>query len=93
MFDESLRSAETIYVPMHDWADIPRAARQLNCPLVEVIEMICDTRLPRVGRHVQRYGFAAIFAIWRAEQVAKTRSQPNSSQCRKAFQGAKCSAS
>ncbi len=60
LLDDLLRGAETVYVPMHHWADIPTAAWQLNCRLVEIIEMIRDGRLPRIGRHVQRHGFASI---------------------------------
>ncbi|MTH60906.1 TniQ family protein [Paracoccus litorisediminis] len=60
LLDDLLCGAETVYVPMHHWTDIPTAARHLNCRLVEIIEMIRDGRLPRIGRHVQRQGFASI---------------------------------
>jgi len=60
LLEHLLLGAETIYVPMHGWSDIPAAARALNCSLAEIIAMIRDGRLPRLGRYVQRQGFASI---------------------------------
>lgn len=60
LLDRLLLGAETIYVPMHGWVDISAAARALNRSPAEIIAMIHGGRLPRLGRYVQREGFASI---------------------------------
>ncbi|MEI4474218.1 hypothetical protein [Frigidibacter sp. MR17.24] len=58
--DRLLTGAEAVYVTMHGWADLGDTARILEKPLAEILEMVLDSRLGRVGKHALRQGFASI---------------------------------
>jgi hypothetical protein len=61
-----LSGAFPIYVPMHDWCDIPTAAQRLRIRPGMIVKMIESRRLQRVGKHLGRDGYQAIL-VDRAE--------------------------
>lgn len=60
LIDELLLGAEPIYVAMHDWCSLDDASRRLQMTFPEIIEYIRSGRLVRVGKYLQRSGFASV---------------------------------
>lgn len=58
--DSLLAGAEAVYVPMHDWCDIAKAAQRLKIRPGEIVGMIEARQLSRVGKHLGRDGYTAI---------------------------------
>jgi hypothetical protein len=55
-----LTGAEPIYLPMHDWCDIPKAAQRLRISPGMIVALILDRKLARVGRYVGKDGYTSI---------------------------------
>lgn len=55
-----LTGAEPIYLPMHDWCDIPKAAQRLRISPGTIVGLILDRKLARVGRYVGKEGYTSI---------------------------------
>ena len=60
LIDDLLLGAEPIYVAMHDWCSLGEASVRLRMTLPEIIESIRSGQLARVGRYLQRSGFASV---------------------------------
>lgn len=60
LIDDLLLGAEPIYVAMHDWCSLGEASVRLRMTLPETIESIRSGRLARVGKYLQRSGFASV---------------------------------
>lgn len=60
LIDELLLGAEPIYVAMHDWCSLDEASDRLQRTFPEIIEDIRSGRLARVGKYLQRSGFASV---------------------------------
>lgn len=57
---ELLLGAELIYVAMHDWCSLGEASSRLQMTFPEIIEHVRSGRLARVGKYLQRSGFASV---------------------------------
>jgi hypothetical protein len=55
-----LTGAEPIYLPMHDWCDIPKAAQRLRISPGTIVALILERKLARVGRYVGKEGYTSI---------------------------------
>lgn len=60
LIDNLLLGAEPIYVAMHDWCSLGDASHRLQRSFPEIIEHIRSGRLARVGKYLQRSGFASV---------------------------------
>lgn len=60
LIDDLLLGAEPIYVAMHDWGSLNEASSRLQMTFPEIIEHVRSGRLARVGRYLQRSGFASV---------------------------------
>jgi len=60
LIDELLLGAEPIYVAMHDWCSLGEASDRLQMTFPEIIEHVRSGRLARVGKYLQRSGFASV---------------------------------
>lgn len=60
MIDDLLLGAEPIYVAMHDWCSLGEASAKLQMTFPEIIEHIRLGKLARVGKYLQRSGFASV---------------------------------
>lgn len=60
LIDDLLIGAEPIYVAMHDWCGLGGASARLEMTFPEIVESIRSGRLERVGKYVQRSGFASV---------------------------------
>ncbi len=58
--DGLLVGAEAIYVPMHQWHDLPKASQRLRIMPGQILRMIETRQITRIGRHLSRDGYAAI---------------------------------
>lgn len=58
--DSLLNGATPIYVQRQGWTDIPAAAQRLKLRPGEIIKMIEDKRLNRVGKHLGKDGYPSI---------------------------------
>lgn len=57
---DMLTGAEPIYLPMHDWCDIPKAAQRLRIGPGAIVALILDRKVARVGRYVGKEGYTSI---------------------------------
>lgn len=57
---DMLTGAEPIYLPMHDWCDIPKAAQRLRIGPGAIVALILDRQVARVGRYVGKEGYTSI---------------------------------
>lgn len=73
--DSLLTGAEPIYVPMHNWADIPKAAQRLKISPGQIVGLIEKDRLRRVGKHMGRDGYAAILVT--TDEVERLLERPD----------------
>jgi len=60
LIDDLLLGAEPIYVTMHDWCSLSEAAVRLRTAFPDLVEDIRSGRLVRVGKYLQRSGFASV---------------------------------
>lgn len=60
LVDDLLLGAELIYVAMHDWCSVGEASSRLQVTFPEIIEHVRSGRLARVGKYLQRSGFASV---------------------------------
>ncbi|MDF3606391.1 hypothetical protein PE067_09705 [Paracoccus sp. DMF-8] len=60
LVDDLLLGAEPIYVAMHDWCSLSEAAVRLRTTFPDLVEDIRSGRMVRVGKYLQRSGFAAV---------------------------------
>lgn len=60
LIDDLLLGAEPIYVAMHDWCSLGEASSRLQMTFSEIIEDVSSGRLARVGKYLQRSGFASV---------------------------------
>lgn len=60
LIDELLLGAEPIYVAMHDWCSLGESSARLQMTFPNIIENIRLGRLARVGKYLQRSGFASV---------------------------------
>lgn len=60
LIDDLLIGAEPIYVAMHDWCSLGDASVRLRMTLPEIIKNIRSGKMARVGKYLQRSGFASV---------------------------------
>ncbi|MBC7735999.1 MAG: hypothetical protein H7245_01965 [Candidatus Saccharibacteria bacterium] len=58
--DGLLVGADTIYLPMRQWHDLPKAAQRLRVMPGQILRMIEIRQITRIGRHQSRDGYGAI---------------------------------
>ena len=69
-----LTGAEPIYVPMHQWSDLPKAAQRLKIRPGEIIRLIESGQVKRMGKHMTRDGYAAILVT--LDEVERLLTRP-----------------
>ena len=72
--DGLLIGAQPMSIVQHGWEDVARAAQRLKIGPGQILRMIEARRLPRVGRHVDRQGYAAILV--QMDEVERLLDRP-----------------
>jgi hypothetical protein len=73
--DSLLSGAEPIYVPMHNWADLAKAAQRLKTSPAQIIRLIEQGKIRRIGKHMTRDGYAAILVT--IDEVERLLDRPD----------------
>ncbi|MBJ2150560.1 hypothetical protein [Paracoccus sp. IB05] len=60
LIDDLLHGAEPISFVLHDWCSLTEASDRLQMTFPEIIDDIRSGRIARVGKYLQRSGFASI---------------------------------
>lgn len=69
-----LRGAIPVHAKMHDWTDIPSMCRPLWLRPGEVVRMILDGRLRRVGSYAQANGYLSVLVDWKEVEANVARA-------------------
>ncbi|UWQ75811.1 TniQ family protein [Leisingera sp. M658] len=73
--EKLLTGAEPIYVPMHQWSDIPKAGQRLQIRPGAIIQMIETGQLRRIGKHMTKDGYLSLLVT--TDEVERLMQRPD----------------
>ncbi|MDE4306342.1 TniQ family protein [Phaeobacter gallaeciensis] len=74
-FEKLLTGAEPIYVPMHNWGDLPKIAQSLQISPGTILSFLERGKVQRVGRHMTREGYRAILVTH--DEIERLLNRPD----------------